>query len=138
MRTSEGQDYIQELTQALRELQLAQGRVNEVIKRIRARENSTRNNQNQVVEQQQTQDEGAQLNQRIGGLPIARIVEENENIPGTTLKIGDRVRILNPNRNQENSGIITGYRETHVYTWIIVTSRSGKEIKRIAKNLRRL
>ena len=78
------------------------------------------------------------MNQRIGRHPIARVVEDNKTIPGTTLKVGDRVRILNPNRNQENSGTITGYRVTYVYTWIIITPRTGRPIKRIAKNLRKI
>ena len=78
------------------------------------------------------------MNQRIGRLPIARVVEDNEIIPGTTLKVGDRVRILNPNRNQKNSWTITGYRVTYIHTWIIVTPGLGRPIKRIAKNLRKI
>ena len=128
MRTSEGQAYFQELTQALRELQLAQDRVNEVIGRIRDNENDIENVRNQ----------GADTNQQTARLPIARVIEDNEAIPGTTLRVDDRIRILNPNRNQENTGTITGYRDTYVYTWIIVTPRLGRPIKRIAKNLRRI
>ena len=70
-------------------------------------------------------------------MPIAEIVEDTEAIPETTLRVGDTVRILNPNRGQPNEGIITGYQVTREYTWITVTPRHGRPVKRIAKNLRR-
>ena len=119
MRTSTG-SIIEELTQALKELQLAQDRVNAVVNKIRQEKDNR-------TEQQET----------ITTLPIAQVIEDTEAIPGTTLRLGDKVRILNPNRNQENSGRITGYRVTHTYTWIIVTTSLGRTIKRIAKNLRK-
>ena len=127
MRTSEGRN-IQELTQALRELQLAQDRVNAVIERIRQEESNLRNNQDTATEQQQV----------ITTLPIAQIVEDRESIPGTTLRIGDRVKITNARRDQQDTGTITGYRKSSTYTWIIITPRAGQPIRRIAKNLRRL
>lgn len=139
MKTSEEKSNIQELTQALRELQIAQNRVNEVIERLRAsEENRINNTGNQNEEQQQLQNEGAQQNQQVARIPVARVIEDTEAIPGTTLRIGDTVRILNPKRDQADIGIITVYRVTYIYTWIIVNTRTGQSIRRIAKNLRKL
>ena len=117
MKTSEEKSNIQELTQALRELQIAQNRVNEVIERLRAsEENRINNTGNQNEEQQQLQNEGAQQNQQVARIPVARVIEDTEAIPGTTLRIGDTVRILNPKRDQADIGIITVYRVTYIYT----------------------
>ena len=130
MKSSEGKSYIQELTQALRELQLAQDRVNTVIDKIRDQEDTA-----VILSRATIQQSGRQ---EIGALPIARVIEDTEAIPGTTLKVGDRVRIINSGKNQEDRGTITGFQETRTYTWIIVTPRIGPPIRRIAKNLRKL
>ena len=130
MKSSEGRTYIQELAQALRELQLAQDKVNAVIDRIREQENTAATTRREIDQQPGRQE--------IATLPVAKVIEDTEAIPGTGLRIGDRVRIINSGKDQEDRGIITGYKETRTYTWIIVTPRTGPPIRRVARNLRKL
>ena len=60
MKTTEGQHYIQELTEALRNLRIAQNRVNNIINRIRENENNSGNAADQGKTQQRDQHQGAQ------------------------------------------------------------------------------
>lgn len=52
------------------------------------------------------------------------------------LQEGDRVKILNPNGDQQDRGIIIGTNKKK--TFIIVKTPNGEEIKRIPKNLRKI
>ena len=138
MKTTEGQHYIQELTEALRNLRIAQNRVNNIINRIRENENNSGNAADQGKTQQRDQHQGAQDTREVARLPVAEVVEDTERIPETTLRVGDTVRIINPTRGQPNTGIITGYQVTRTFIWITVTPRQGKPMKRRAKNLHRV
>ena len=125
MKTSEKREKnIEELTEALEELEIAQSKVNKVLERIK-KENDY--DTRKTIEDRKT----------TRHLEDRKSEDDNEQnrIPGTIFKVGDKVRITNTKFGQKNSGIITGYNQTRTYQWIWIQPSSGPQIKRIAKNL---
>ena len=84
MKTRKGSNTLQELTEAIQALRLAQDKVNQLIEKA---ERETEDNEQQEANQE----------------------EDKLAIPRTSLKIGDRVQITNAKKNQEDNGYIVGY-----------------------------
>ena len=106
MRTSEGRN-IQELTQALRELQLAQDRVNAVVERIRQEESILGNNQDTTT----------------GNSNITN----STNCRGQTSNTRNHTTDRRQGKNHKRKKRSTGYRESSTYTWIIITPRTDQK-----------
>ena len=107
-------DEIQELIKQLKDLQLQQTDILARLERARAQETDTRVGV----------DEGTNgpVDHHVTQIPID---EERDFV------IGDRVRIVNPNRFQTDKGIITKIGHSR----ITVQTRSGGKIQRAPKNL---
>ena len=60
---------------------------------------------------------------------------EKEVIPGAGLYIGNRVRILNPSKGQENQGEVIGRTKNAL---IKIKTRTGNIIHRIPRNVKKL
>ena len=112
----EANNNISDLTEALRQLDLAQERVNQAIRRIRRDErveisphrNEPRNSQEQ----------------------------DYCSLPNTNLRVGDQVRIINRNRGQQSHGAIVG--ATTRETFINVRTPNGNIVRRASNNLQLL
>ena len=110
MRTSdEQQQYIQDLSNALEQLRLAQANVDGVIARIRTR---------------------GEPQQQAG----VRVTERRKRSvhPLSNLCVGDRVRINKPKDNQQDIGVVFGSTRSAL---IRVRTPNGQEVKRLTKNL---
>ena len=116
MRSS-GSDEVNfaELADAFLQLEIAQHRVNSILQSIRE----------QQEEQQQEQHSEQQKEE------VAKPYLLN-----SRLREGDKVKILNPNGDQQDKGVIIGTNRKK--TFIIVKTPNGEEIKRIPKNLRKI
>lgn len=109
----EANNDITDLTEALRQLDLAQERVNQVIRRIRRNErvevpphcNEQRNSQEQ----------------------------DYRPLPNTNLRVGDQVRILNPNRGQQSHGALVG--ATTRGTFVNILTTNGNILRRASKSI---
>ena len=106
---------IQDLSEAIAKLQIAQLQLDRVLTRIREQGNEDENNEETSREEHQESEEPFLLN--------------------STIRRGDRVLIINPNRDQEDRGVAIG--TNRAQTFIIVRTPNGSKIKRIPKNLRK-
>ena len=130
MKTSERREKnIKDLAEALEELNIAQTKVNKVLDRIKREDNrENRKEANEITSLQKLEDDHSSTDSS----------EQQNRIPGTKLRVGDRVRITNANFGQKDTGTITGYNQTITYQWIWIQPSSGPQIKRIAKNIVKL
>ena len=114
MRTrDEHQQDIQDLSNALEQLRLAQINVNRVLERIRTRE----------------QPESTPQQEAGGG---ATEVRRRTVHPFSNLYIGNRVRINKPREDQQNTGVVFGSTRSAL---VRVRTPNGQEVKRLTKNL---
>ena len=60
---------------------------------------------------------------------------EKEVIPGSGLYLGNRVRILNPSKGQENQGEVIGRTKNAL---IKIKTRTGSVIHRIPRNVKKI
>ena len=126
MKTSEGRkNNIEDLTEALEELRLAQIKASQVLGRISEEDSNktTEKVKRSVAIQKRELDQQSEEES-----------EDDNIIPGTVFRVEDRVIIINPAFGQKKKGIITGYNQTRTHQWIWVQPSSGPQLKRIAKN----
>ena len=118
---------IQDLTEAITQLQIAQIRLDSVLRRIRedeeTRERRGEERQCTVEEENNSSSE----------------TEEPEGVTrffllNSRFKVGDRVRIVNPRSYQQDRGIIIG--TNRAGNFITVRTANGSEVNRIPRNLR--
>ena len=130
MKTSDSEKNIQDLSTALRELQLAQDKVEEVLKRIQ--------DTTEYQEEQQST-ELQEHKKETGTIKYEPKTNEKDRyaIPRTSLRIGDRVKILTAKDHQDDQGEIIGYSIGNPYIWIWIRPRFGPKLRRIAKNLQK-
>ena len=118
---------IQDLTEAISELRIAQIRLDRVLQRLR--------------EQEETREQQGEERQYTSEEDNVSSSEEEEpervNRPyllNSRFRTGDRVRIVNPRSYQQDRGIIIG--TSRAGNFIVVRTANGSEINRIARNLR--
>lgn len=128
--SSTDQDNIRELAEALRQVDLAQDRVTAVLQRL-TREETRRIN--------------LAPNPRASGRRVRAVHTvpedqdaESENhepfvLPNSNLRVGDRVRIINPGAQQQDRGIIVGPARRRGF--VLVRTANGDIILRIPRNL---
>ena len=114
MRTgADQQDDVQELTEALQQLQLAQANVQAVLERIGTRE------QAETTTSQGSGEAVGEARRRTGH-PLSSLFE------------GDRVRINKPRVGQQNTGVVVGATRSAL---VKVRTPNGEIVKRLTKNL---
>ena len=114
MRTgADQQDDVQELTDALQQLQLAQANVQAVLERTRTRE---------LAETTTSQGSGEAVRE-------ARIQTVH---PLSSLFEGDIVRINKPRVDQQNTGVVVGATRSAL---VEVRTPNGEIVRRLKKNL---
>ena len=109
-RKEHKENTIKELTEAIKELRTAENKVENII--------------NKLVDKHQEH--------------IIKPEDDKLAIPRTTLRIGDRVKIVNAKEHQEDQGTITRYKVGEPFVWIWIKPKQGVQIKRIARNLRKI
>ena len=109
---------LQDLTQALNQLRLAQQRVESVRQRIEDRHRRIQNTE--TSSDQVTVGEVTPRNRRRKVHPLVSYV------------VGDYVRIKNPNSGQEDRGIVFGVTRSAL---VKLRANNGDEIRRLSKNL---
>ena len=109
---------LQDLTQALNQLRLAQQRVESVRQRIEDKHRRIQNTE--TSSDQVTVGEVTPRNRRRKVHPLVSYV------------VGDYVRIKNPNSGQEDRGIVFGVTRSAL---VKLRANNGDEIRRLSKNL---
>ena len=132
--STDTEDNVRELTEALRQLNLAQGRVNTVLDRIRRKSNRT--------------EESASRRRARAPIRQPHRSRQQDNfhtnpqqdyqyvLPNSNIRVGDRVQILNPGPLQQDRGIVVGPARRRGF--ILIRTGNGDIILRIPRNLKQL
>ena len=121
-------DSINELSAALRDLDIAQRRVNRVINRLNGIERDRIERLHSLVRQENPQETA-----NPAGRTIPDHFDNPPLLPYSNIRLGDRVRILNPNQGQSSEGVVQGRSRNGGF--IVVATTNGI-IRRIPRNLR--
>ena len=128
--SSTDQDNIRELTEALRQLDLAQDRVTAVLRRLTREETHTVN----LGPNPRTRGRRVRAVHTVPGDQENDIVNEEQFVlPNSNFRVGDRVRILNPSALQQDRGMVMGPAKRRGF--VLVRTSNGDIILRIPRNL---
>ena len=105
MTGRENQDKVQELTNMLNTLFIQQEKITEAILETKEAVNK-----------------------------LTKVIPKTELVEGSGIHFGDRVEILNPNKNQFTAGRAIGVTKDHL---VKVKSTTGQVIRRLLKNIKK-
>ena len=89
--------------------------------------------ENLEIKQQNLNKEIQETKTRLEKLASTKQVEQKEVVSGSGFYQGDKVRVINPSRGQDNTGIICGSTKDNL---VKLKTAKGNTIRRLPKNLR--